>query len=39
MFTENYVMLLREIKDLLHGKTFHVHGSEDYGTELIQIIQ
>lgn len=39
MSAENYVMLLREIKDLLNGKTFHVHGSEDYDTELIQIIQ
>lgn len=39
MFAENYVMLLREIKDLLNGKTFHAHGSEDCGTEVIQIIQ
>ena len=29
MSAENYVMLLREIKDLLNGKTFHVHGPED----------
>lgn len=39
MFAENYAMLLRETEDLLNGKTFHVNGSEDYGTELIQIMQ
>lgn len=28
-YTKNYTTLLKEIKDLINGKTAHVHGLED----------
>ena len=29
LYTENYKILLKEIKEDINEKTFHVHGSED----------